>query len=212
MKRRNFLTLAGLASGSCLIPAAIARRIHEVCIGASQPLILAPDDWDTELYAEESCGRYLLHLGDPGVEPEVPSLREFIESRSFNPNDDESLREYLTDWRSCDVSDSEEINDAIEWLKGELDDPIDGMELDHWLDWDFETREGTLPRAYHYLLDLPLDDGRPFAGFDLGSLSFIEGDRPGSNLTYVEAESLAAIASLQHRLNELKTGARIIVQ
>ncbi len=45
----------------------------------------------------------------------------------------------------------------------------------------------------------------------LGHLSFIEGDRPGSNLTYVEADSLAAIASLQHRLNELKSGARIVI-
>ena len=65
--------------------------------------------------------------------------------------------------------------------------------------------------AFHYLLDLPLDDDRECSGFDLGSLSFIEGDRPGSNLTYVEIDSLAAIAGLQHRLNELKTGARIIV-
>jgi hypothetical protein len=40
-------------------------------------------------------------------------------------------------------------------------------------------------------------------------LSFIEGDRPGSNLTYCSADSLQALASLQHRLNELKEGVRI---
>ena len=59
--------------------------------------------------------------------------------------------------------------------------------------------------------NLPLDDGGSDDGLDLGDLSFIEGDRPGSNLTYVEADSLAAIASLQHRLNELQTGARIVM-
>lgn len=37
------------------------------------------------------------------------------------------------------------------------------------------------------------------------------GDRPGSNLTCVELGSLSAIASLQHRLNELQTGARIVM-
>jgi hypothetical protein len=68
-----------------------------------------------------------------------------------------------------------------------------------------------MARAYSYLRDLPLDDGKSRGDFDLGSLSFIEGDRPGSNLTYVEADSLAAVASLQHRLNKLKTGARIVV-
>jgi hypothetical protein len=34
-------------------------------------------------------------------------------------------------------------------------------------------------------------------------LTFTEGDRPGSNLTYVEAADLATLAGLQHRLNEL---------
>ena len=31
----------------------------------------------------------------------------------------------------------------------------------------------------------------------------VEGDRPGSNLTYVEAPDLATLACLQNRLNEL---------
>ncbi len=40
----------------------------------------------------------------------------------------------------------------------------------------------------------------------LGELSFVEGDRPGSNLTYCEAYGPESIAAIQHRLNELKTG------
>ncbi len=44
MNRRSFLSIIAGSGGSCLIPAAISRRIHDVCIGASQPLILAPDN------------------------------------------------------------------------------------------------------------------------------------------------------------------------
>lgn len=211
MNRRSFLSIIAGSGGSCLIPAAIARRIHDVCIGASQPLILAPERFSFDLYAQESCGHYLLHLGNPEDEIEYPTLREFMEGRSFDPDDDKSLRDYLIDWRSCDEDDTEEIKEAIESLKSELDEPIDDRERDSWDEWEGEMSEGTLPLAYHYLAGLPLDDGEDVGDFDLGSLSFIQGDHPGSNLTYVEADSLAAIASLQHRLNALKTGARIIV-
>jgi hypothetical protein len=211
MNRRKFLMLSGLAGGSCLIPAAIARRIHDVCIGASEPLILTPDRFLLELYAQECYGCYHLHLGNPEDESEYPTLREFMERRSFDPDDDKSLREYLMEWRSYDEDESDDIKDAIESLKSELDDPIDDGERESWNDWEGETSEGTLPMAFHYLRELPLDDGKSPNGTDLGSLSFIEGDRPGSNLTYVEADSLAAVASLQHRLNELQTGARIVM-
>jgi hypothetical protein len=37
----------------------------------------------------------------------------------------------------------------------------------------------------------------------LGESNFIQGDRPGSNLTYVEAPDLATLACLQNRLNEI---------
>lgn len=211
MNRRSFLSIIAGSGGSCLIPAAISRRIHDVCIGANQPLVLAPSVHDIELYAEESYGAYMLHLGNPEDEPDYPTLRDFIEGRSFDPDDDKSLHEYLIEWRSYDEDSGEAIKDDIESLKSELDDPIDGYERDHWMDWDFELRESPMAAAYHYLRYLRLDDGKSCSGFHLGSLSFIEGDRPGSNLTYAEADSLAAIASLQHRLNELQTGARIII-
>ena len=47
------------------------------------------------------------------------------------------------------------------------------------------------------------------SGLQLGNLGFVEGDRPGSNLTYVEAADLATLACLQHRLNELNEGIKI---
>ena len=59
------------------------------------------------------------------------------------------------------------------------------------------------PKAFHYLSGLPLIHSKSSHGLSLGQLDFIQGDRPGSNLTYVRAEDHATLACLQHRLNEL---------
>jgi hypothetical protein len=211
MKRRHFLSFTGLGAGSCLIPAAIARRIHDVCIGASQPLILAPENASTLIYAVESCGGYDLHLGNPNDEPDYPTLRDFIEERGFDPDDDDSLREYVIEWRGYEEDFDEEEEGVIVSLKQAMDELIDGGERNHWMEWDMELREGTQPKAFHYLSGLPLINSRSLSGLHLGDLSFIEGDRPGSNLTYVCAEDHATLAGLQHRLNELNEGVRIII-
>ena len=77
------------------------------------------------------------------------------------------------------------------------------MALEKWENRQ-EMYEGPAALAYRMLEDLPLDDGRgELGGQRLGRLRFIEGDRPGSNLTYVEAPDLATLACLQNRLNEL---------
>ena len=208
MNRRSFLTLSGLASGSILIPATLARRIRETCIGNQQPLILAPEEVGSTLYAIENYGGYMLHLGDPNEEPDYPTLREFIEDRGFNPKKDKSLRAYLIEFRGEEDFDEKEEG-AIWSLKEELDEQIDGYEREHWMEWDFECRDSPMAQAFHYLNRLPLDGGSDGRGFQLGDLRFVEGDRPGSNLTYVEADDLATLACLQHRLNELDEGACI---
>jgi len=83
------------------------------------------------------------------------------------------------------------------------DGTIDGVALDRW-ETHQELIESPAASAFHYLSDLPLDDGRRLGrGNPLGELNFIQGDRPGSNLTYVEAPDLATLACLQNRLNEL---------
>lgn len=211
MNRRSFLSISAGVGGSCLIPSAIARRIRDVCIGNSQPLILAPDRSSIELYAQECCGSYTLHLGDPDTEPDYPNLREFIQDKGYSPDNRRSLRDYLINWRCHDVETQGRTKHVIDEIVEMLDEPIDNYERENWMEWDFEMHDSPMARAFSYLQDLPLDDGRSRGDFDLGSLSFIEGDHPGSNLTYVAADSLAAVASLQHRLNELKTGARIVV-
>lgn len=70
--------------------------------------------------------------------------------------------------------------------------------------WQLEITDGPSARAFNNLSDLPLDDAHEErSGQRLGLLRFIEGDRPGSNLTFVEAPDLATVACLQNRLNEL---------
>ena len=209
MNRRSFLSLSGLVSGSTLIPASLARRIRETCIGNRQPLIMAPEEALTRLYAVDNYGSYMLHLGDPNEEPDYPTLREFIEDKGFNPKKDKSLREYLIEYRGCEEDFNEKEEGAIWSLKQELDQPIDGYERDHWMEWDFEMSDSPMARAFHYLNGIPLDGGCDTRGLQLGDLRFVEGDRPGSNLTYVEAVDLATLACLQHRLNELNQAMKI---
>ena len=104
MNRRNFLMLSDTAGSSCLIPAMVARRIRDFCLGNNQPLSLAPARFSFDLHSEECFGRYTPHLGDPNGEPDYPSLREFIGDKGFCPGNRRSLCEYLINWRYHDVA------------------------------------------------------------------------------------------------------------
>jgi hypothetical protein len=90
----------------------------------------------------------------------------------------------------------EEEGNALRGLAQDLDKAITGGEQNYWMEWDFEYRASPMAQAFHYLQDLPLDEGGKGGDFQLGELGFVEGDRPGSNLTYVEAADLATLACL----------------
>jgi hypothetical protein len=200
MKRRDFLTLCGLAAGSVLIPKPIARLIRDTCVLAGQPLIL-PHYFKggSNIYAVQDGGDYTLHLGDPDEEPAVPTWEEFIDSRRVDLDCDEQRFDFLEEYLAWNRSAGEPEPDIP------LREPIDGGALQFYMDWDFELRESPMAQAFHYLNDLPLCPGEDRIVDDpLGELDFIEGDRPGSNLTYVRAADLATLACLQHRLYELE--------
>ena len=208
MKRRDFLSLLGLSAGSVLIPAPVARLIRDTCVLNGQALNLAPASKHSSIiYAVYEYGDYHLHFGDPNAEPELPTWEEFIDSRGVNLSSDEERSEFLQEYFSWDPSEGEPEPEIP------LNEPIDGWAEDFYMEWDFEMHESPMAMAYRYLADLPLgDSGKAFAGDPLGRLRFIEGDRPGSNLTYVEAPDLATIACLQHRLNELNENIRIEIR
>jgi hypothetical protein len=197
MLRRDFLSLCGLVAGSCLVPDAIARVIRDTCVLADQPYLILPRDPSDTLYALTTDGTtdFMLHLGDPSVESTPPNWRDYLdEFEGIDIKDKKAVRE----WWIEQVGDPEDDPITIK-----AKDTIDGIALDKWEN-EQEMHAGPAARAFHHLSELPLDDGSRLVGGEaLGKLRFIEGDRPGSNLTYVEAPDLATLACLQNRLNEL---------
>ena len=197
MNRRSFLSLCGLVAGSCLVPDAIARVIRDTCVLADQPYLILPRDPSDTLYALTTDGTtdFMLHLGDPSVESTPPNWRDYLdEFEGIDIKDKKAVRE----WWIEQVGDPEDDPITIK-----AKDTIDGIALEKWEN-EQEMHAGPAARAFHHLSELPLDDGSRLVGGEaLGKLRFIEGDRPGSNLTYVEAPDLATLACLQNRLNEL---------
>jgi len=122
-------------------------------------------------------------------------------------DDDEERADFLEEYFGWDRSEGEEEP------KVPLNEPIDGGALDFYMEWDFELPESPMALAFHYLNDVPLCPETIRSTRDpLGQLRFIEGDHPGSNLTYVQAPDLAMIACLQHRLNALNENVLIEIQ
>jgi hypothetical protein len=197
VNRRSFLSLCGLVAGSCLVPDAIARVIRDTCVLADQPYLILPRDPSDTLYALTTDGTtdFMLHLGDPSVESTPPNWRDYLdEFEGIDIKDKKAVRE----WWIEQVGDPEDDPITIK-----ANEEIDGIALDKWEN-EQEMHSGPAARAFYHLSELPLDDGsRLVGGQALGKLRFIEGDRPGSNLTYVEAPDLATLACLQNRLNEL---------
>jgi hypothetical protein len=197
MLRRDFLSLCGLAAGSCLVPDAIARVIRDTCILAREPYLILPRNPKDTLYAYSGDGKtdFMLHIGDPTIQETAPTWREYFEEYEFIDIKD---KDAVRDWWMMHVGDPDEDPITIE-----ADAEIDGAAYEQW-EWRQELHDGPSARAFHHLSELPLDDGSRLVGGEaLGKLRFIEGDRPGSNLTYVEAPDLATLACLQNRLNEL---------
>lgn len=201
MKRRDFLTLSGLALGSILIPSSVARAIRETCLLERQPLLVAPRRVAGILYAVDESGEFTLHYGDPYAEPDPPTWEEWLDSRGVDANDTEEVGKWFREQYGYEPGEEPEIDP---------EGPIDGDALANWMDWDYELQESPAATAFRYLQDLPLcPDRHSVSDSPLGRLSFTEGDRPGSNLTFVEAADLSTLACLQHRLNELGEGTAI---
>jgi hypothetical protein len=197
MKRREFLSICGLAAGSCLVPDAIARVIRDTCVLARQPYLVLPRNPKSTLYALSTDGAtdFMLHLRDPSEEAKIPTWREYFDEYESIDIDDKAAVE---EWWRDQVGDPEDDPITIQ-----ADEEIDGVALERY-ETHQELIESPAASAFHYLRDLPLDDDRGLGGSSpLGELSFIQGDRPGSNLTYVEAPDLATLACLQNRLNEI---------
>jgi len=85
MRRRDFLSLCGLAAGSCLVPDAIARVIRDTCVLAEQPYLILPRNPSSTLYAYSNTGKmnFTFYLGDPTEEEKTPTWREHRSARAL---------------------------------------------------------------------------------------------------------------------------------
>ena len=111
MKRRDFLSLCGLAAGSCLVPDAIARAIRDACVLAERPYLVLPRNPSSTLYAYSNNGKmdFTFYLGDPTEEEKTPTWREYFdEYEGIDVEDEESV----ADWWREHVGDPEEHRSA----------------------------------------------------------------------------------------------------
>jgi len=207
MELTYYLEILGLGQGAYVLPTDTAKKLVDASDEFATDLAVdVPESANKYFYAlfeEHDNATFSLHYGYPGDGPDYPLLDEFIESRGYEL-DEESLKKYLVEERGEDPEDLEAFALAFKQLEKELGEVIGGGEREHWMAWDFETHHSTLASAYRYLEDLPLGNAKvPQGGISVGKVVFIEGDRPGSNLTFVEIHGIQAVRALQYRLLEL---------
>ena len=200
MSEQHYLVINGKLGLSWPVPPDLAQVINEACVACDEPYLIPPASADSTMYAVDAgCGDYTLHLETPQIyeEPQAPTWRVYLSKHEVDVTDPVAVKAWVAEQGR---NETDEID---------LDELIDGDTLEHWRCWDYDLYESPMARAYRYLDALPLGKKGPPAGVVLGDLQFVEGDRPGSNLTYVTAPDLASLACLQERLKELNQNVRI---
>jgi hypothetical protein len=208
MRRRDFLSLCGLAAGSCLVSDSFARVVRDVCVRANQPYLATPRNPRLILSAiaieNGKDAPYLLSIGDPRLPPAPLSLLEYLgQFECVDINDPRAVR------RFCLTHIGEPEDETWEQF---LSRPIAGSDYDRWERW-WEGNQCPSVIAHRLLDGLPLADGRAAPAHEpLANLVFNEGELCGPWRYYVEAGSLAALACLQDRLNALDQNIAIRIE
>ncbi len=134
-----------------------------------------------------------LYLSIPDDEPlEYPTLREFLDDSG------KDFWEYIEDSGICDdieISKHMEKGTDPETLIGDLDEEIDGCSYaaSEWID-QYVLHESPEALTFDFLDRLLM---RHVPG-----VALVQGDRPGSNLTFVEIKDSEALSALQKALGE----------
>jgi hypothetical protein len=152
-----------------------------------------------ELYIEEGqTTDVIIYMGDPTAPIEYPILSEYIESTySVNTSSAEELWSLIKELGLIENDDleKEKHKSKPEDFLGKLGDPLDPESwfAEQYLDWEYDSNESPAARMFHFLND---------SVYDRSNIKLIEGDRPGSNFTYCQAENLKVISAL---IEELRT-------
>jgi hypothetical protein len=182
--RRQFL-ISSTNAGAGLILPSYYDKVLSFIENHGEPLLEAPARFDDTLYAERESD-YQLNLGKPVYDLPEMTWREAIERYDLMP-------------------DASELEDEFGITVADLDNPVD------W-DWQMERwcrKDSPNARAFH-LLD-GLNIGTDLQHGDLvGGLTYHDGPCPGSDYLAVHAECDVSLSLLQHRLNELNTGIKVV--
>jgi len=185
--RRQFI-LASVGAGAGLILPRYYDKVVSYFENHGEPLLETPARFDEDLYADYGGLDYQLNLGKPAYDlPEI-TWREAFDR-------------YLG-W----IPEPEELQDDYDLTIADLGKPAD---IDFYLDaWCIHDSPNA--KAFYLLdsLDIGSDAG---CGNRIGGLVFYNGPMPGNDYTGVHAESGVTLSLLQHRLNELKAGIRVLM-
>jgi len=177
--------------------------------GSQATLITAATKKSLVLYIEKgeiACS--ILYLSKPNDDPVVlPILREYLEKiKDVDTSSNESLWKYIIANGICDTDEcsrhQSEGTDP-EFFIGNLDEEVDGSswEAEEWND-KYYMDESSESLAFHFLEDLMIED--------VPGVALVKGDRPGSNLTFVEIRDSTALKELKKVLDE--EGYEIIIE
>ncbi len=188
LTRRTFL--AG-AAGS--ITAALVQKYEWFISEKGEPLIEAPAFPSTDLYVSAPDGEWVITLGPPDEDPGTGTWTEFLTAQyDIGPLDQESLIEAGESWGI----EPELLDTECEWET-----------------WYCYWGRNLSPRAHAYRLLQSLDLGPKLSGArgEVGELNFLDAPFICSDYLGVHAADDLSVSLLQHRLNELKTGIRVVV-
>lgn len=179
--RRSFLIGAG-----SLISTSFVGRASEYIARTGRPLLMAPRTTAGTLFVNYFDEQILFSLGWADVpEPDPPSWAEFLKAEGHSLDTAADLNAIQENW---------------ELSRNDLSRPVD----EHVWATAWESKYGPCAQAYHLLEKIELSpfgaNGRP-----IGGLNFIQGPRPGSSDTWVEAEDGLTVSLVQARLREINS-------
>ena len=183
--RRQFL-ISATSGGVGLILPSYYEKVFSFFENHGEPLLEVPSRFDEDLYADLQGSDYQLNLGNPDVDLPELTWREVVERYH---------------WRGY----WEELKSEYGMTQADLDRPAwEDAYLDAWC-----RKDSPNAKAFHLLEGL--DIGTELRhGNKVGELLFYDGPMPGSDYIGVHAGCGVTLSLLQHRLNELKTGIRVL--
>ena len=183
--RRQFL-ISTTSGGAGLILPSYYEKVSSYFENHGEPLLESPLRISENLFADLDAD-FQLNLGLPATELPEMTWREVIER--------------YHGW----MPDPDRLEDELGITVADLDKPADeDAYLDSWCRADSPNVQ-----AYH-LLEC-LDIGTELRhGNQVGGLLFYDGPMPGSDYLGVHAECAVSLSLLQHQLNELDTGIRVL--